>query len=71
MGFSNLVLCFYHEDEYGIVQQTLPDIISTFIQLQKVSLSWNQFNSIGELIYWFLKDHWEIQPIKSEYNCQL
>ncbi len=36
-GLSNLVMCSYTEDEYGIVQQTLPDIISTFIDLQKVN----------------------------------
>lgn len=37
-GLSNLVMHSYTEDEYGIVQQTLPDIINTFIELQKVSL---------------------------------
>ena len=35
-GLSNLAMYSFTEDEYGIVQQTLPDIINTFIQLQKV-----------------------------------
>ncbi len=35
-GLSNLAMSSYTEDEYGIVQQTLPDIINTFIELQKV-----------------------------------
>lgn len=36
-GLSNLAMSSFTEDEYGIVQQTLPDIINTFIELQKVS----------------------------------
>ena len=28
----------FSEDQYGIVQQTLPDILTTYIQLQKVNL---------------------------------
>ncbi len=37
-GLSNLVKYSYTEDEYGIVQQTLPDILYTLIQLQKVKI---------------------------------
>ena len=35
-GLSNLAVASLNEDEYGIVQQTLADIITAFIQLQKV-----------------------------------
>lgn len=35
-GLSNLVVASYTEDEYGIVQQTLCDLIKLFIDLQKV-----------------------------------
>ena len=35
-GLSNLSIASFTEDEYGIVQQTLADIITAFIQLQKV-----------------------------------
>lgn len=37
-GLSNLAMSSFTEDEYGIVQQTLPDIINTFIELQKVRI---------------------------------
>jgi hypothetical protein len=37
-GLSNLTVASFTEDEYGIVQQTLPEIITTFINLQKVLL---------------------------------
>lgn len=37
-GLSNLVMKSFSEDQYGIVQQTLPDILTTYIQLQKVNL---------------------------------
>ena len=35
-GLSNMVMASRQEDEYGIVQQTLVDIITIFVQLQKV-----------------------------------
>ena len=35
-GLSNLATKSFTEDQYGIVQQTLPDILTTLIQLQKV-----------------------------------
>lgn len=35
-GISNLVVASLTEDEYGIVQQTLCEIITLFIDLQKV-----------------------------------
>jgi hypothetical protein len=38
-GLSNLAVASLNEDEYGIVQQTLADIITAFIQLQKVIIS--------------------------------
>jgi hypothetical protein len=34
-ALSNLAIASYSEDEYGIVQQTLPDIITSFVNLQK------------------------------------
>ena len=37
-GLSNLATKSFTEDQYGIVQQTLPDILTTLIQLQKVNL---------------------------------
>ena len=35
-GLSNLAMYSLDEDEYGIVQQTLPEIINTLVLLQKV-----------------------------------
>ncbi len=35
-GLSNLAMKSFTEDQYGIVQQTLPEILITLIQLQKV-----------------------------------
>lgn len=40
-GLSNLAMHSFTEDEYGIVQQTLPDIINTFIELQKILEKFN------------------------------
>lgn len=45
-GLSNLVMKSFTEDQYGIVQQTLPDILTTFIQLQKVKITWTN-NTLG------------------------
>lgn len=44
-GLSNLAMSSYTEDEYGIVQQTLPDIINTFIELQKILEKFNPTHS--------------------------
>lgn len=44
-GLSNLAMVSLKEDEYGIVQQTLPEIITTFIELQKVVEKFNQIGS--------------------------
>lgn len=41
-GLSNLAMVSLKEDEYGIVQQNLADIITTFIDLQKVVEKFNQ-----------------------------
>ncbi len=38
-GLSNMAVASLQEDEYGIFQQTLADIITVFMQLQKVSQS--------------------------------
>jgi nucleoporin NDC1 len=35
-GLSNMAKASLREDEYGIVQQTLPNIITIFIQLTQV-----------------------------------
>ena len=35
-ALSNLAIASYNEDEYGIVQQTLPEILTSFINLQKM-----------------------------------
>lgn len=35
-GLSNLAMASINEDEYGILQRTLPDIINTFVSLQKI-----------------------------------
>ena len=35
-ALSNLAVASYVEDEYGIVQQTLPDILNAFVGLQKM-----------------------------------
>jgi nucleoporin NDC1 len=35
-ALSNMVMASYNEDQYGIVQQTLPSILTTFAELQKV-----------------------------------
>lgn len=37
-GISNLVVASLTQDEYGIVQQSLCEIITLFIELQKVKL---------------------------------
>ena len=44
-GLSNLAMASLKEDEYGIVQQTLHEIITTFIDLQKVIEKFNQIGS--------------------------
>lgn len=44
-GLSNLAMSSYTEDEYGIVQQTLPDIINTFLELQKILEKFNPTHS--------------------------
>ncbi|RNA32452.1 nucleoporin NDC1 [Brachionus plicatilis] len=44
-GLSNLVMASLKEDEYGIVQQNLAEIITTFIDLQKVIEKFNQTGS--------------------------
>lgn len=44
-GLSNLAIASFTEDEYGIVQQTLPEIITTFINLQKVFVFYLYFIS--------------------------
>lgn len=44
-GLSNLAMSSFTEDEYGIVQQTLPDIINTFIELQKILEKFNPSNT--------------------------
>lgn len=36
-GLSNLIVASLTEDEYGIVQQTLGEIITLFIDLQRVN----------------------------------
>lgn len=36
-ALSNIIGASFTEDEYGIVQTTLPDILTTFIELQKVN----------------------------------
>ncbi len=35
-ALSNIAMASFSEDQYGIVQQTLPTILTTFVQLQKV-----------------------------------
>jgi nucleoporin NDC1 len=35
-ALSNLVIASYNEDEYGIVQQTLPEILTSLVNLQKM-----------------------------------
>lgn len=40
-GLSNMAMASVKEDEYGIVQQTLPDIITTYISLLKVDFKSN------------------------------
>lgn len=37
-GLSNLIVASLKEDEYGIVQQNLGEILTLFIELQKVLL---------------------------------
>ena len=41
-GLSNIAVASLKEDEYGIVQQNLADVINTFINLQKLVEKFNQ-----------------------------
>ena len=44
-GLSNLTMKSFTEDQYGIVQQTLPDLLTTLIHLQKLLEKFNSSNN--------------------------
>lgn len=54
-GLSNMAVASVNEDEYGIVQQTLPDIIHTFISLQKILEKFNSTTSSTSISFKILQ----------------
>lgn len=54
-GLSNMVMVSFSEDEYGIVQQTLTDIIHTFISLQKILEKFNTTTSSTSISFKILQ----------------
>lgn len=52
-GLSHLVAASYSEDKYGVVQTTLPSILSSMLSLQEVSTE-GEIQNTSKSLQWFL-----------------